>query len=76
LIEDLPVSYAKVLDTVPSRWSKQNPAGFVHVGVSTYVDKLTLETTALNDGYTKLDIDGKCAEDNKYVNQTSELISV
>jgi pyroglutamyl-peptidase len=41
----------------------------VHVGVSSIATELTLEQQAHNDGYDKLDVQGKCPTSNCCVDE-------
>lgn len=60
LVEELPVEYETVKATVPYLWKQYDPLLVVHVGVSGIATELTLEQLAHNDGYDKLDTQGKC----------------
>ncbi|KAK6178903.1 hypothetical protein SNE40_011385 [Patella caerulea] len=60
IISEIPVEYCTVKTIIPSLWKQHNPHLVVHVGVSTYVQELTLEQQAHNDGYDKHDISGSC----------------
>jgi len=52
---------------VPFKWSDRHPAALIHVGVHGKTEQILLETTAANFGYEKEDVEGKCRENGKRV---------
>ncbi|XP_068894659.1 pyroglutamyl-peptidase 1 [Tenebrio molitor] len=53
--EEVPVSYEFVDSKVYSLWEKYNPELVIHVGVSSYANKITLERCAHKEGYVRCD---------------------
>ncbi|KAH3834281.1 pyroglutamyl-peptidase 1-like [Dreissena polymorpha] len=62
-VHELPVVYTTVKKKVPEIWADHKPDLVVHVGVSGSARELTLEQTARNTGYHRLDVDG-CPADS------------
>jgi len=65
---EIPVEYQTVNKRIPMLWKQYSPNLVVHVGVSGVAKELTLEQSAHNDGYDKLDVQGlipdsKCCVD-------------
>ncbi|XP_061183507.1 pyroglutamyl-peptidase 1-like isoform X1 [Saccostrea echinata] len=58
-IEEIPVDYQEVSQIVTELWEREDPLLMVHVGVSDFVNKITLEQRAHNTGYYLKDIKGK-----------------
>eukprot|EP00058_Branchiostoma_floridae_P016152 XP_002601640.1 hypothetical protein BRAFLDRAFT_124319 [Branchiostoma floridae] len=61
-VEELPVEYKAVKQTVPTIWKKYKPKLMVHVGVSGLARNITLEQVAHNSGYERLDVQCKCPD--------------
>ncbi|KAL8625442.1 hypothetical protein ACOMHN_018587 [Nucella lapillus] len=59
LVMEMPVEYEAVKQLVPTLWEQHSPMLMVHVGVSGIATELTLEQLAHNDGYDKIDVQGK-----------------
>jgi len=51
----LPVEYQVIDAKIPKMWKKHKPRLVIHVGLSSMVDKITLEQCAYNKGYCKPD---------------------
>ncbi|XP_008195874.1 pyroglutamyl-peptidase 1 [Tribolium castaneum] len=57
--EEISVAYETVDKKIHLMWKEYNPALVIHVGVSALADKITLETCAHKEGYTRLDVFGQ-----------------
>ncbi|RZC42601.1 origin recognition complex subunit 1 [Asbolus verrucosus] len=53
--EEIPVSYDTVDKRIHVLWEEYQPRLVIHVGVSSYTDKITLETCAYRGGYCRQD---------------------
>ena len=67
VLDEIPVSYEFVKCQVTEKWADHDPIFYVHVGVSSYAEKVTLETVGHNACYDKPDINGYFPESKWYV---------
>lgn len=65
LKEQIPVAYGHVDTDIPVMWELYKPKLVLHVGVSSYTDKIQLETRAHRSGYEREDVENKCPADGK-----------
>ena len=63
--------YDFVQEQVPNKWRSEdnrcNIVAMIHVGVSSIAKRVTLEEVANSDGYNKLDVNGKCPVNGRYI---------
>ena len=59
VIDEIPVNYDFVQCHVTKKWADHDPIFYVHVGVSSMADKVTLETIGHNKCYDKPDNTGQ-----------------
>ncbi|KAK6642733.1 hypothetical protein RUM43_004235 [Polyplax serrata] len=62
ILQEIPVVYSIVNDTVPKLWKKHNPQLVIHMGLKSIGSEITLETVAHRNEYTKADVLGKLPE--------------
>ncbi|ELU08570.1 hypothetical protein CAPTEDRAFT_162094 [Capitella teleta] len=75
IVEEVPVLYNHVRESIPALWQKHKPKLVVHVGVSSIAQALTLEQQAHNDGYNKFDVKGDCPPDGCCVQNSASCIA-
>ncbi|CAH2009476.1 unnamed protein product [Acanthoscelides obtectus] len=69
--KEIPVVYNVVDSVVPALWKELKPLLVIHVGVSSYASKLTIEKCAYRTGYVKCDAQGNthCSGQSKCSNE-------
>ncbi|GLV43471.1 uncharacterized protein CBL_04013 [Carabus blaptoides fortunei] len=59
IVEEIPVSYKDVDEKIKILWETYKPTLVIHVGVSSFTDKITMETRANRSGYCRRDCLGE-----------------
>ncbi|XP_022190636.2 pyroglutamyl-peptidase 1 [Nilaparvata lugens] len=68
IVEEIPVTYCAIEETIPKLWKEYDPIFVIHAGVSSLANNLTIERCAKLKGYNRRDVDGQipCGEACKF----------